>query len=258
MNLNLAGKTAIITGGSRGIGRCIALRLAEEGCHLAICGRSPEHLRTTAAELAGRGVSVVTSVTDVSEAGAVERFVGEAALSLGAVDLLVANVGGSVGAGLLETTLEEWKRTFELNLFHAVGATRAVVPHMKKRSGGSVLIISSISGWKPVNGRAQYATAKAAEIHLAHSLARELAPYRIRVNALSPGSVLFDGGAWAQFRDREPEAFAKFEREELPWGRLATPLEIADVAVFLLSDRARWINGANIPADGAQRSPSAW
>ena len=106
--------------------------------------------------------------------------------------------------------------------------------------------------------RAQYATAKAAEIHLAHSLARELAPYRIRVNALSPGSVLFDGGAWARFREAEPEAFAKFEREEFPWGRLATPEEVADVAVFLLSDRARWINGANIPVDGAQGNPSAW
>jgi 3-oxoacyl-[acyl-carrier protein] reductase len=78
------------------------------------------------------------------------------------------------------------------------------------------------------------------------------------VNALSPGSTLFEGGAWARFRDAEPDAFAKFEREEFPWGRLATPSEIADVAVFLLSDRARWINGANIPVDGAQRSPSAW
>lgn len=258
MDLHLVGKAAIVTGGSRGIGRCIALRLADEGCHLAICGRSSEHLRTIAEELGTRRVSVVTSVTDVAEPGAVERFVEEAAASLGAIDLLVANVGGSVGAGLLETTLEEWRHTFELNVFHAVGATRAVLPHMQKRGGGSVLIISSISGWKPVSGRAQYATAKAAEIHLAHSLARELAPYRIRVNSLSPGSVLFDGGAWARFRDMEPEAFAKFEREEFPWGRLANPEEIADAAVFLLSDRARWINGANIPVDGAQRSPSAW
>jgi 3-oxoacyl-[acyl-carrier protein] reductase len=170
----------------------------------------------------------------------------------------VANVGGSVGAGLLETTLQEWKRTFDLNLFHAVVATRAVVPHMQEGGGGSVLIVSSISGWKPVSGRAQYATAKAAEIHLAASLARELAPQRIRVNSLSPGSVLLEGGAWARFRDREPDAFGRFAREELPWGRLASPEEIVDVAAFLLSDRARWINGANIPVDGAQRSPAAW
>ena len=258
MELNLAGKIAVITGGSRGIGRSVALRLADEGCHVAICGRSSEDLASAAEELRTRGISVATSVTDVSQQGAVERFIGKAVASLGAVDLLVANVGGSAGAGLLEATLEDWKHTFDLNVFHAVSAIRTVVPYMQQRGCGSVLIVSSISGWKPVGRRAQYATAKAAEIHLAHSLARELAPYRIRVNALSPGSVLFDGGAWARFREAEPEAFAKFEREEFPWGRLATPEEVADVAVFLLSDRARWINGANIPVDGAQGNPSAW
>jgi 3-oxoacyl-[acyl-carrier protein] reductase len=258
MELNLAGKAAVITGASRGIGRSIALRLADEGCHVAICGRSPGHVANTAKELRTRGVSVATSVTDVSQQGAVERFVAEASTSLGAVDLLVANVGGSAGAGLLDATLEDWKHTFDLNVFHAVRAIRAAVPHMQQRGGGSVLIVSSISGWKPVSRRAQYATAKAAEIHLAHSLAKELGPYHIRVNALSPGSVLFDGGAWARFRETEPEAFAKFEREEFPWGRLATPEEVADVAVFLLSNRARWINGANIPVDGAQGNPSAW
>ena len=257
MDLGLNGKAALVTGGSRGIGLATARRLVAEGCRIAICGRTRETLDLALAELRAQGGTAHGVVADVTAPGEVERFVDESAAALGGADLLVANVGGSAGGTLLESTAEDWARTFELNLFHAVRAIRAVVPHMARRGGGSAVTIASISGWKP-GPRAQYGAAKAGEIFLAGALAWELAPQRIRVNTISPGSTLFPGGGWERFRDADPERFAEFERREFPWGRLGRPEEVADVVAFVLSARASWINGAHIPVDGAQGRPTAF
>jgi 3-oxoacyl-[acyl-carrier protein] reductase len=257
MELGLGGKIGLVTGGSRGIGRAIALRLAAEGVQMGICGRSTDTLEATLAELGHTGVRAHGVVADVTAAGEVERFVDEAAAALGGVDLVVANVGGSSGRGLLASTAEDWLRTFDLNLFHAVRTIRAAVPHMQARGGGSAVSIASISGWKP-GPTAQYGAAKAGEIFLAGALAWELAASRIRVNTVSPGSIMFPGGGWDRFRAQQPERFAEFEQREFPWRRLGTPEEVADVVVFVLSERAAWINGANIAVDGAQGRPSAF
>jgi 3-oxoacyl-[acyl-carrier protein] reductase len=257
MDLGLQDKVALVTGGSRGIGRLTALRLAEEGCHVAICARNAPGLARTLDELRAFGGRAHGVAADVTAPGEVERFVDESAATLGGLDLLVANVGGSAGGELLDSTPEDWARTFELNLFHAVRALRAAVPHMRSRGGGSAVVISSISGWKP-GPRTQYGAAKAAEIFLSGGLAWELGRDRIRVNTVSPGSTLFPGGGWERTRQQDPERFADFEQREFPWGRLGTAEEIADVVTFVLSPRATWINGANIPVDGAQGRPSAF
>ncbi len=257
MDLGLTRKVGLVTGGSRGIGRSIALRLAAEGVRVSICGRTPETMDRTLAELRALGVAAHGVVADVTCSGEVERFVDESATALGGVDLLVANVGGSAGQELLASTPEDWARTFELNLFHAVRAIRAAVPHMQRRGGGSVVSIASISGWKP-GPKAQYGATKAGEIFLAGALAWELAPMHVRVNTVSPGSIMFPGGGWERFRAEQGERFAEFERREFPWGRLGTPEEVANVVVFLLSERASWINGTNIAVDGAQGRPSAF
>jgi 3-oxoacyl-[acyl-carrier protein] reductase len=254
MDLELRGKVALVTGGSRGIGQAIALRLAMEGCHVGLCGRSPAALDETVATLHGHGVAAHGVVTDVTAPGAVERFVEESAAVLGGLDLLVANVGDATGGAFVHATPEDWRATFELNAFHAARAIRAAAPHMAARGGGSALTIASISGWKP-GPPVQYGAAKAAEIYLAGALAWELAPQRIRVNTLSPGSIMMAGGYWDGYRAAQGARFAQFERREFPWGRLGTAEEIADVAVFVLSERARWINGAHIPVDGAQGRP---
>jgi len=175
----------------------------------------------------------------------------------GGHELVVADVGGSSGRGLLASTPADWLRTFDLNLFHAVRLIRAAVPHLSAAGGGSAVIISSISGSKRAP-TAQYGAAKAAEIFLAGALALELAPHKIRVNTVSPGSILFGGGGWERFRTDNPERFAEFEQREFPWHRLGTPDEVADVVAFVLSDRAAWINGANIPVDGGQGRPGAF
>ncbi|MFN8526028.1 MAG: SDR family oxidoreductase [Chloroflexota bacterium] len=257
MDLGLRGKIALVTGGSRGIGRATALRLAAEGCLVGICGRTAQTLDRALGELRAAGAVAHGVVADVTEPGEVERFVDASGAALGGVDLLVANVGGSAGQELVSSTPEDWLRTFELNLFHAVRAIRAAVPHMAARGGGSAVTIASISGWKP-GPKAQYGAAKAGEIFLAGALAWELADQKIRVNTVSPGSILFPGGGWERFRAEHPERFNQFEQREFPARRLGKAEEIADVVAFVLSERASWINGANIPVDGAQGRPSAF
>ena len=258
MDLGLADKVALVTGGSRGIGRSIALALAGEGCKVAICARGEEPLARALQELQARGVEAIAAVADVRSQPQIEAVVAPCVAELGGVDILINNVGGSAGgASLLDSTDEDWAETFDLNLIHAVRATRVVLPYMRERGGGAVVIVSSISGWKP-GPRAQYGSAKAAEIFLAGALALELAEYNVRVNAVAPGSIYFPGGGWERFREENPEAFARFEEREQPAGRLGAPEEVADVVAFLVSQRACWVNGAMIPIDGAQGRPAAF
>lgn len=256
MDLGLAGKRAFITGGSAGIGSGIAHALVAEGAAVAVCGRDGPRLETAIGELRARGGRAHGVRADVTDSAALAWAVEDSAAALGGLDLVVANAGGSSGGGLLDSTPEDWSRTFAVNVLHAAHAVRAAVPHLERQGGGAVLIIASITGWKP-GPKSSYASAKAAEIHLAATLAQELGSRNIRVNALSPGSVLFDGGGWDQFGRAHPERLAAFAREDFPGGRLVSLEQVTDVACFLLSERAGGVNGANICVDGGQDHPSA-
>ena len=256
MDLELSGKVALVTGGSRGIGRATALTLAREGCGVAICARGGDTLEATMAELRTVSSNVWGVTADVTNASDVERFVSAAAGALGRIDIVVCNVGGSFGGSSLEASDEDWMSTLDINLLHSVRTIRAALPHMKESGGGSVAIVSSISGWKPGPG-AQYGAAKAAEIFLASSLAWELAPHGIRINTVCPGSIMFDRGGWDRYQQSNPDSFAAFLKRDLPEGRLGTDQEVADVIAFVVSERARWVNGALIPVDGAQGRPTA-
>jgi 3-oxoacyl-[acyl-carrier protein] reductase len=247
MDLGLAGRRAFVTGGSHGIGLAIARTLADEGAAVLICGRDADRLART-------GLPAVQA--DVTNAADLGRAVDLAADQLGGLDLLVANAGGSVGGNLLASTPEDWVATFAINVLHAAHAIRCAVPYFEASGGGTALIIASITGWKS-GPKSSYAAAKAAEIHLAAALGQELGPRNIRVNALSPGSVLFPGGGWDDFRRAEPEGFAAFATGDFPRGRLVELHEVADTACFLLSPRASGINGTNVCVDAGQDHPSA-
>ncbi len=247
MDLGLTGRRAFVTGGSGGIGLAIAQALADEGAEVVICGRDE-------GRLARSGFPAVQA--DVTDAADLGRAVDLAADRLGGLDHVVANAGGSVGGNLLTSTPEDWIATFAVNVLHAAHAIRCAVPHFEHSGGGSALIIASITGWKS-GPKSSYASAKAAEIHLAAILGQELGPRNIRVNALSPGSVLFPGGGWDGFRLAQPDRFAAFAAGDFPRGRLVELREVADTACFLLSPRASGINGANICVDAGQDHPSA-
>jgi 3-oxoacyl-[acyl-carrier protein] reductase len=255
VDLHLSGKRAFVTGGSAGIGLAVAGHLSAEGAVVAICGRDQDRLDAAVTTLGGRGKAFGIRA-DVTDPKALATAVEGAAERMGGLDLLVANAGGAVGGDLLDSTPEDWMATYTLNVLHAAHAVRVAVPHLGRADGGAVVIVASITGWKP-GPRSSYATAKAAEIHLAVVLAQELAPYRIRVNAVSPGSTYFQGGGWDRFGQQHPDQLAAFARDEFPAGRLLDPDEIADSICFLLSERAAAINGAHIPLDAGQGRPSA-
>ena len=253
MDLGLSGKRALVTGGSAGIGFAVARRLTQEGCRVAIAARDPDRLERARAALGGDSWAVAADVTDPDQ---LRTAVEEAARRLGGLDLLCANAGGSTGGDLLESTPEDWVQTYALNVLHAAHAVRCAVPHFRAAGGGSVVIVASVSGRIP-GPSSSYGSAKAAEIHLAAILAQELGRHRIRVNAVSPGSTLFEAGGWASYRDRHPQEFAAFAHDAFPAGRLVTLDEVTDAICFVLSPRGSGINGAEIPVDGGQTRPSA-
>lgn len=247
----LAGRRVLVTGGSRGLGGEIVRLALEGGAQVAACARSREHLDALVGKVGS--LPLHTRVADVAEPGAVEDFVQWAAGVLGGVDAVVACAGGARGRGLEEASALDWAWTWEVNAGHSARLLAAATPHMRAAGGGSAVVVSSISGWKP-GPQAQYGAAKAAQLHLVSSLARELAPDGIRVNAVSPGSMLIPGKRWERLRREAPQEFARLVAE-VPGGELVSPREVAQVVLFLLSEAASGVSGANVPVDRAQNAP---
>ena len=254
MDLGLADKIAIVTGSSRGLGLASARALVAEGCRVCLCARGAERLAEAAVEVeaAARKPNMVLSVqADLSTAAGVELVVARTAEAFGGLDILVNNVATAGGSDLLGTSDLEWQAALDETLFPAIRASRLAVPLMRERGGGVIILIASIWG-RESGGRMTYNAVKAAEISLGKSLAQQLAPLNIRVNSVSPGSILFPGGSWHRRQQADPAGIAEFVKRELPFGRFGRAEEVASVVAFVASARASWISGASITVDGCQ------
>jgi 3-oxoacyl-[acyl-carrier protein] reductase len=253
MDLDLAGKVALVTGSSRGLGLASAASLVREGCHVVICARTEARLQEAAAELraGGAGARVHPVAADVSKPADVERLVHAAVSEFGGLDILVNNVGLARGSGIADTTDGEWQEAIDQTLMPAIRASRLAVPHMRRRGAGVIIMIASIWG-RESGGRMTYNAVKAAEISLAKSMAQQLARDNIRVNSVAPGSISFPGGSWFKRQQEDPAGMAEFVARELPFGRFGRAEEVGDVVAFLASARASWISGACVTVDGCQ------
>lgn len=247
MNLDLAGKTALVSGASRGIGLAIAQALSAEGCHVALVARSREGLEKVAGTFEGP-VSLHAGDAAVPETG--QRVAAEVAAIAGGMDVLICNAGSGASVPPGTETEAEWRRVLDVNLFPALAMIEAIRPHMRR--GGAIVCISSIAGLAALGAPVAYSAAKAALNAAVKGLARPLAAEGLRINAVAPGNILFPGGTWdCKLSEDRPAVEAMLARE-VALGRLGTPEEIAALTVFLASPRASFITGAVLVADGGQ------
>jgi len=253
MDLGIAGKIALVTGGSRGLGRAAALSLAGEGVNVAICGRTRETLDTAVGDLEALGVQSVGVVADVSDPSSLEGLHNEVVSSLGAVDILVNNAGGSgPTANIDDTSLDDLRAVFDLNLFGSYRLMELALPYMKQQAWGRIINIASIYG-REYGGKLSYMAAKAALVAATNHAGRSLAKTGVLVNSIAPGSIKHADGSWERFeRDNPSDVVEAFISQNLPMGKWGWPEPVGDMVAFLSSDRAGLITGACIPVDGGQ------
>lgn len=248
MDLQLAGKVALVTGASRGIGRAIAEGLAAEGARLVVAARGVEALDEARRALEATGAEVLAVPTDVGDDASVKALVAAACERFGTIDILISNASALAVTG----DRASWDASLNVDVLGAVRLVEAVLPLMRAAQGGSILLVSSVSGIEaapmPDFG---YTAAKAALNAFAKKLSVVEGKHGIRANALLPGSTEFPGGGWEMMREHQPEIY-RMVRQTVPSGRLGTPQEVADAAVWVVSPRAGWVNGAALVVDGGQ------
>lgn len=256
MELGLKGKIALVTGASYGIGRAIAMALADEGCAVGICARGVAHLNKTAADIRAKGVSSLAIPADATKPDDIQRVVDTVVHRWGDLHILVNNVGG--GGGRVQMPVEEvpeekWLGSYERNALAAVRFTRLAIPHMRRAKSGRVVTIASVQG-KEGGGRPWYTMSKSAEISLMKTLAlnHELVRDGLTFNSIAPGRIIFEGNEWDEFRKEDPKRFHQTLNQRLPLGRAGTPEEVASVVTFVCSARASLVNGACIAVDGGE------
>ena len=247
MDLGLKGLKAIVTGGSKGIGRRAADIFVDEGADVAICARNPGEVSAAIESMKKKGVAAYGAALDVANKAGLQKFIADAAAALGGLDILVANV--SAALAVLDTE-EAWQRTFEVDMMHTVHAVNAALPFLERSKHPAIVVISSVSGREVDFAAPAYGAFKAALVHYAQKLAHQYAPKMIRVNAVSPGNTYFDGGVWQSAENQLPDLY-KHALSLNPTGRMATPEEVGRGIVFLASPASGFTTGTNLVIDGA-------
>lgn len=249
MDLGLKGKNAVVLGGTRGIGRAIADTLAGEGAGVAVCARNPDQVKSAVAELQARGVRATGAAIDITDGAALKSWIEGVASELGGIDMLFSNAGAMAQGG----DIPSWEQNFRLDVLGAVNAFEAARPFLEasgaKSGDAAFIILASISAAQ-ADAAASYGPVKAALVHMAKGLARQYAGKKIRVNAVSPGTVYFKGGIWNMVEQNMPKRYQEALTRN-PTGRMATPQEIANAAVFLASPASSFTTGSNLIVDGA-------
>lgn len=252
MDLGLNNKVAVVTGGSRGIGRAIVLDLAREGCKVAFSARNEADLQNTAKDVANLGAEGLPIQADMTDVDDIQRVVDETVTAFGGIDILVNNVGGSRGGATWDTTsAEDWSLVFDLNFFGAVKTTQVVIPLMQQRGSGRIINISSIYG-RESGGAMTYNASKASMNSWSKGLAKQLAKDNILVNVVAPGSIFFPGGSWERRQLENPDFIANFVKTDMPLGRFGRPEEVSAMVAFLASERASLMTGTCVNVDGCQ------
>lgn len=246
MQRQLAGKAALVTGATRGIGRAIAMALAAEGVDVGICARDERAVAATVADLRAMGVRATGTAFDVADSAQLKAWVEISAQGFGGLDILVANTS-ALAEGADEAS---FRRAFDVDLMHTVNAATAALPFLETSQSGAIIAIASISGSEDYGySGVSYGAMKAALLFYMKSLARHVAPKGVRANVVSPGTTYFKGGFWHDVEINDPKGFAGTLAEN-PMARMATPEEIAQAVVFLASPAASFIAGANLVVDG--------
>lgn len=247
MDLHLAGLRALVTGGTRGIGRAVVETLLAEGASVAFCARDENGVRAAEAELAaGPGQTVAGTRLDVADAAALSAWVTGSARLLGGVDIVVANVS----AMQAQDCEEVWARCVEVDLLGSVRLVQAALPFLQQSTAASIVTLSSVSGREIDAFEGPYGAVKAAVVHYTQGIAHRLAPQGIRANTVSPGNTLFEGGSWDANRRGNPDFFAA-SLAKIPAGRMGTVQEMANAVVFLASPASSFTSGTNLVVDGA-------
>ncbi len=246
MDLGLQGKRALVTGGTKGIGRAIAEALTDEGANVSICSRNADEVAAAASQLEAKGVKACGSAVDVGDPEALRSWVASSAEELGGIDIVVSNVSAlAIGADE-----ESWNQSFNVDMMGAVRMIEASMPHLQASDSPSIVTISSVSGREIDFAAGPYGTMKAALVHYTQGIANQLASQGIRANSVSPGNTYFEGGVWNQIKDGDPELYETALGLN-PTGRMGTPEEMAAAVVFLASPKASFITGSNLVVDGA-------